>query len=145
SLATGTRKIEIRDTKAVIHAATGNTQLATSHFAELASETRGTPYHAKAMGRLAMLAYQKGELRRARDLSFMADDECADPIQLRYLRTNLSWFLLLLGEWPRVERLLEETIASARQANDLLLLAPLMTTASVLASQKGQLDKGLDY
>jgi len=138
------QSLEIRDAMAVIHAVLGHSQLASSQFAGLAEESKGTRFHARVLGHLAAAAYFRGQIRKAANLSREALSYCDDLESRQYLHTNLGWFETLLGEWGEARILLDEAIDSARKANDLWFLVPLMTSATVLAVWQGELDRALD-
>jgi DNA-binding CsgD family transcriptional regulator/tetratricopeptide (TPR) repeat protein len=140
----GGAALEIRDTTAVMHAVLGHGQLATAQFMELAEESTGTPVHVRVLGHLATAAFFGGRITEARDLSREALSHCDDLEGKQYLHMNLGWLDTLLGEWGEAKILLESAIDDARKANDLWLLVPLMTSATVLAVWQGELDRALD-
>jgi len=142
--ASETETLEIRDMTAVIHAVLGGTEVAAAQFGLLAGETLDTPLHARALSRLAIVAYLRGHVSRAKELALSALAETIVPSDFWHLRMNLAWFLALLGEWDEAELVVKEAIDRARNAKDVWLLAPLMTTATDLAVWRGDLETALD-
>jgi len=144
SSASAIEKLEIRDMTAVIHAVLGETDAAAVQFADLAEETIGTPLHARALSRLAIVAYLRGNIARAKALALDALTETVVSSDFWHLRMNLAWFLALLGEWDDAGVVVGEAIKRAKHAKDFWLLAPLMTTATDLAVWKGDFETALD-
>ena len=142
-LARGELLFEIRDATAVLHAVFGNWERAANIFAALALDSVGLPIHARVLEHLATAAYFQGHVREACRLSKEAEVAFGSESP-RYLRMNRGWFLTLSGDWDEASVLLREGIESARHANDLWVLIPLLTSAAVLSVWKGELHVALD-
>ena len=133
-----------RDHALIARVSAGERKHVDEEWTKLADTVRGTPLFALIQGHSGLLSYVTGDLVEAKRRMQEALRESTDAFGRRSCVLNLAWFLCLLGKWNDAQRMIDEVLDDARQANDLWTFVPTLTTAAILASWKGDLDKAID-
>ena len=97
------------------------------------------------MRAMAMVSWVSGDLQGAVQYSRRAALEATDAYGRRSVLSNLSFFLVGVGEWEEAETLVSSLIEDATRAQDVWQLTSILSTAAQLASWRGEYARAIDF
>lgn len=135
----------IKHAVAALLGAKGEVERAEGMLRTLVKEATNPSDEAKALGHLGQALLSKGDLQGAKDLWIRVLQSPVQEGYKHYIRCNLTWAYILLGEWLDAERFLKESMRAASEAGDVWNLQTLLGMAGRFFAWKGELTDALDY
>jgi len=99
---------------------------------------------AKVRGHLAQIAYTAGDLHQAADLAEQALQLGNHPLHEAFCRSNLAWYLVILGTWHKARTLLEVGAEKAKSSGDQWTLVNLRADQARLYAWSGMIPLAID-
>lgn len=136
---------EISHARAVLLGITGDVEEANRVLNQLSRRSISPTLSAQVHAHLGHVAFVREQHDEARDRWERALRFHQTVENQSYIQANLTWQLILSGEWPRAKVLLQNTLTDVRTRGDAWTANALLCSAARLAAWEGAFGQALDH